>query len=123
MNKIVFIIGLPASGKTTLAGKLFSDYILIDDPKHLQDILKEEYKNKNIVLVDPNLCIQKNLMNAKTKLKDYYQNVEFSEIYFENNPEQCLINAKNRNSCNVQTDIKILTRFYNPPKIDEKVWK
>ena len=84
---IVFIIGLPASGKTTLALQRYTNHILIDDPrsKPIIDLTKD------YVITDPDLC--------KPKVFDVVKNLypEAYYIFFTNDPYQCNENLKKRN--------------------------
>ena len=84
---IVFIIGLPASGKTTLALQRYPNHILIDDPisKPIIDLTKD------YVITDPDLC--------KPKVFDVVKNLypEAYYIFFTNDPYQCNENLKKRN--------------------------
>jgi hypothetical protein len=48
---------------------------------------------------------------------------EVDYVYFENNPKQCLENAKRRIEKKVDGYIKYLSSVYNPPWIDVEVWE
>lgn len=105
MAKVIFVIGLPASGKTTFAKKYIDNgYILIDDPEQIKRTKKnlsiidrngevfKIKKHQNYIISDPYLCNPKNRLKAKTFFHDF----EIEEIFFENNLKQCKINDKSR---------------------------
>lgn len=112
------IIGLPASGKTTLANIINKDndfkYRIIDDPKNfMKDIYP--YINEDLIITDPTLCIESNRDKAVSMIKKY-TNAKIEWIFFENNPKQCLINAKNRENKKVDSLISLLSKEYVIPK-------
>ena len=120
-KKIIFIVGLPGSGKTTFA-KSFGLPIL-DDPKQLWEVTSfvDCLKGTGII-VDPNLCIQYNL----TKAKDWVEGLDVEQIeviYFENNPQQCLINSRKRVDKPVEQYISYLSRIYEPQGPVIPVWR
>lgn len=118
LHKAKLIVGLPGSGKSTLGRQFFEkgrwDH-LVDDPKDLN-----EYKNyigKDFILVDPHLCLDHVRLEIESVLKS--NNYEVSFVFFENNPEQCLINAHNRKTIEgidraCISYIRFLTKHYNP---------
>lgn len=112
-RRCILIIGLPGSGKTTYAKTLLdSDSVLIDDPKIFSEIVSS-LGAKKIVIVDPHLCTSLNREVAKDMLEKLDLVVE--EIYFENNPKQCLINAEKRGTKNVKADIEYFSKRYFIP--------
>lgn len=110
---ITLIIGLPASGKTSYAYKMITD-VLIDDPRNLDDV-KGYDGVESIVITDPYFCVEETLHKAVQTLGVIYLNTEFEFVYFENNPENCLRNAKNRPQKKTDNLIKQLSKVYNPP--------
>ena len=114
MRKIIFVIGLPGSGKTIWAQnyiKEHPEYTLVDDPKLLDQIPREG----NLIIVDPMLCRKETLDHA-IKLLDS----DYECIYFENNPENCLWNAHRRQEKEphkyVDPTIQRLTKIYKIPE-------
>lgn len=110
--KIIAIVGLPASGKTTLA-KTFSGN-LVDDPKDLEELLDLIRERKDLIIVsDPFLCIP----NAREKLNSLISETTYliEWIFFENNPDQCLINSKERLNQKVDNDIYWFSSKYIIP--------
>jgi predicted kinase len=105
MLKISALVGLPASGKTTLGEKMEEeneDIVYIDDitiKNGLDDIEKAVnlWGAIHIVISDVFLCRAKDREYAIKKLKKIAPDYELEWIFFENNPEKCLKNADYRN--------------------------
>ncbi len=116
---ITLIIGLPGSGKTEL-GKTIPCEIFIDDPTFFYGDLPD--KCTHMVITDPHFCNKHILNSAKTQLKITYGDVQFNEIYFENDPIQCKKNALLRPNKPVEHFIDYLSGIYDPPRVDMKVW-
>lgn len=117
-SNILMIVGLPASGKTTLAKKINKDnnskYRIIDDPKDfMSDIYP--YLNENLIITDPKLCIENN-RNSATNMIRKYTNSKIDWLFFENNPAQCILNAKNRPDKKVESLINLLSKDYKIPE-------
>ena len=122
MSYLIVIIGLPASGKSYLLNKFarhFTNPTIFDDySKHHSTTieLKAAIKRGDDILIsDPLFCISQNL----DTLLDLFPETYSCDIRnFENNPEQCLINAKirNQNGANKEVEglIKLLSKNYNP---------
>lgn len=117
MTKVTLIVGLPASGKTTLAEHLAKENqgIVIDDPQHFALILKAMESNPQVPLfiADPMLCFATARESARKKLEELGCEVEW--IFFENNPDQCQINATTRSNKPVKKDIHYLSQKYQIP--------
>lgn len=112
MKKIIFIVGLPASGKTTLAETMAKDLqaALVDDPKSLDQIM-EALSNDTVIVTDPFLCYKKN----QEKAKEIFSSLaEVNFIYFENDLLQCKKNAKLRPEKKV--DVEIYSKNYFIPE-------
>lgn len=107
---ITIIIGLPGSGKSELAKTLPG--ILYDDPKtpeELEAIKLWHSQGFDIVITDPHLCLPEVEKRARLHFPDA------TYIYFQNDPVQCIINARGREGKEVEQFIKLLTQYYNPP--------
>lgn len=110
--KIILIIGLPASGKTTLLKKMNGH--VFDDINTLDELPKK--LNKDLFIADVNFCITKIRNNAVSVLEKMYPKTDIEYIYFENNPKKCIKNAKERNNQrNVCGLIITYSKVYNIP--------
>lgn len=99
MNNIILIVGLPGSGKSTLAKRINQDndnkYHIIDDPKDFKtEVLP--YLMKDVIITDPQLCFEKNRQAAQDKIKEVNPDAKVDWIFFENDPESCLLNDEVR---------------------------
>lgn len=127
--KFIMIVGLPGSGKTTFAHNNYGNvenHIIFDDfsinpRKHINDYNRE--KPSTVVIPDPNLCgVSREVAERKIKEMFGIDDICFEWIYFENNPEQCKINAIERNdNRNVFVDIDSLSRRYVIPEGSKKL--
>lgn len=105
MRRIV-IVGLPASGKTTLGHQLAEETGLpfYDDATQLPD-------HDGFIITHPQFCDPKSLTRVITAITTQWGNPEV--LYFENNPQQAHINAKHRTR-RVAGLIDRLSQLYNP---------
>ena len=116
MNKrIILIIGLCGSGKTTLA-KTIDNSVLIDDPKSFDEISK--YKNddiENIVITDAKLCIESTKKAAIKILNEIFPDRIIDIICFENDLKKATKNIEKRNDGRVVFNFnKYLSQIYIP---------
>lgn len=115
---MMIIIGLAGSGKTSYYHeKLSNDYELYDD--FISNPFDIEEINDRMCLIDPRLCDFKIFQDIMSNIEKYIDKTKINLILFENNPEKCLINSKNRLNKNVENMINIyskkykLTNYYN----------
>ncbi len=114
MPTVVFIVGLPASGKTHLAQAYVErGYMLFDDPsaEDLKLIRETLQKGQDVVITDPYLCYGGLRARAESELDGY----EHKWVYFENDPQQCHVNARTRPDKKVDNLIGALTKQYLIP--------
>lgn len=119
MSNILMIVGLPGSGKTTLAKQINADnggkYYLIDDPKNFEtDVMP--FLDRDVIITDPYLCFKNFRVAAIKRIESVKPGVKIDWIFFENNPEKCLDNAKNRPNKKVESFIKNFSSKYDIPK-------
>lgn len=123
---IIFITGLPASGKTTLGSKLAKelDYFLMDGPEYT---LIVEHSMYNLIVAGSNFCLKQNQERIKNLLP---KNIKIKWLAFENDPEACyknnLIRKKLTNKMDVSQRISDLSKLYTYPSENCEiipVWK
>lgn len=122
MYNITFVIGLPASGKSyycrelseMTGGVVFDDFSLHKDG-YIN--MFKEHRYSNLIINDPYLCFVDEV-RIKSKIVELLEieelDCEFKFIYFTNEPEQCLINARSRSDKIVTNFIKECSRVYEP---------
>ncbi len=118
MPNILMIVGLPGSGKTTLAKKINGDngnkYHIIDDPKNFEtDVMP--YLDRDVIITDPYLCFKNFRVAAIKRIESINPNIKIDWLFFENDPEKCLENSKNRDR-KVESFIKNFSTKYEIPK-------
>lgn len=125
-KNFIWIHGLPGSGKTTLANKIINDnpdkrFVLLDDVGSTTEIIQQIDKGSNIILSSPYFD---NYMNTglDRKIKNYLSKTDYSveELWFENNPDQCIENIKARtghriNVASLLPEVIIFSNNYNIP--------
>lgn len=114
MKNVILIVGLPGSGKTTLAIHKYvpEGYVLVDDPKDLEPIYNAVYNHDKVVVTDPHLVRASVRTDAYRLL--HRLGCEVTCVYFENDLARCLENVKLRG--NEPINVEIMSRFYDVPE-------
>ena len=123
---ITFIVGLPASGKTTYARTLPGT--LLDDFASQKSLsIPKLPETGDLVLTDPKLChpFSRGVVAEFVRLQRPVD--EFRWIFFANDPAQCLENsrAEDRGGKEVDGYIRMMTKWYTIPEGAETipVWR
>ena len=98
-HKLIIIIGLPGSGKTTYMTTL-DTYVIFDDflDQFFNGRVISAIKNKeNVCIADPRLCLFDVFTRIIDELERYIDRTNIKLIQFENNPELCVENISLRN--------------------------
>lgn len=116
MAMIVFVVGLPGSGKTLYARERAEreGRILVDDPRDAEALCHMEALvagGRSIIVTDPNLCFPDVRELAAGRFAG--QTVEW--VYFENDPERCLYNSTGRGR-QVEGFIRLASKYYQIPE-------
>lgn len=97
--KIIFIVGLPCSGKTYLGKDLIKNGGRFIDDLSKQGLPTLDNVSENILVIsDPYLCRQKDRNLAQQYVKKKFPNCTIEWIFFENAPTKCLNNMQRRMS-------------------------
>ncbi len=116
--KLIIIIGLPASGKTTYYNnnlkdnfKFYDDFISnIFDGNLINDLRK---KKDDICITDPRLCNYQTFIRIMKLINEIIDKKDIQLILFENDKNKCLINAMKREKRNVNKSIEFNSLLYN----------
>ncbi len=119
--EVLFIVGLPGSGKTHLANRINRDnnnrYTIVDDPTNFNtQIVPLLNDGRDIIITDPHLCVDKNRESAKNKVHSINDKYKIEWIFFENDPIKCLRNIEHRSDGRkVKNYINQLSKSYIIP--------
>ena len=117
--KLIIIIGLPGSGKTTYYEEhlkthgfiFFDDFISsIFNGKMMKAI---ETGIDDICITDPRLCNHEIFKKVMKDIESYIDKSNIELVLFENDKNKCLINASKRINKNVNRTIEFNSRIYN----------
>jgi hypothetical protein len=118
--RISLLVGLPGSGKSSLAKTLGAD-VVVDDPMDPREVLG--LACAHLLIVDQSLCDPDSFEAATALLAAEYPNAKLSALFFANDPQQCLRNAARRPDKIVDGRISMLSAVYAPPHVDFAVWR
>lgn len=129
VKEVIFIAGLPGSGKTTKAQLIASSRVgasfILDDAsmlfKDIQSIVSlvkaNEGTTDTFIVVDVEFCRSEVMAQATNVFATEFPVIKQTLIYFENNPEHCLENVASRaDGRSVEGFIKTYSKVYNPPE-------
>lgn len=131
IEKITLIVGLPGSGKSHLGNEMmknesnthfFDDLGMITNKAEifLYDWQKRNKHINHVIITDVYLCSKDTRESAISLLKRVFKDAAINTIFFENAPEKCLDNVKERNlkgdKRKVEGMISILSKTYMPPE-------
>lgn len=128
MKTIVFIVGLPGSGKSFLGQELQKSFggTFLDDPRGIEEVKQSLHTSDLVWIADPHLTRPHVRTTATERLSAELAGTPFrlSWIYFENKPEQCIQNNVTRGR-EVDLFIKDATREYDVKEegISLPVWE
>ena len=132
MSKVIIIIGLPGSGKTTMLFDLhkqneyyshqdWSQLGKFEDCIEYESLVQQINNNKNIILDGSSFCDHKFLCETEYHLNLHFPNVEIIRHYFENNPKDAQANMLYRESVkdNYWTEINNELIFHGDHWVEE----
>jgi hypothetical protein len=115
MQEVIFIIGLPGSGKSTLIeyykSHPFIDYKVYDDwmtwtyddidkdfsaDVNYLEVIQNLEQGSNLLISGIGFCSNEFLHKSEYYLKSQFPNITIKRIYFENNPQKSESNIKYR---------------------------
>ncbi len=111
------IVGLPGSGKTTLAGSMGR---FVDDPRDLSEVDEAIRTDGSVIVADPNLIYPR----ARECAEARYGPIRW--VFFENDPEACWVNLQRRGDGRVdRATLLKMSRLYTPPEgaVSIPVWR
>lgn len=127
--KMIILMGLPASGKSTWCYQHFMEFVRVNQDvlgtrenciKMAREWLEEGKRNRpNLVICIDRTNINKQQRKHWINLAEEYGIEDIQCIYFKSTPEKCLERMKNRKdhptipeNTPEQKQIKIINRFY-----------
>lgn len=129
---IVLVAGLPGSGKTTLLRQLEAEGFFIADDcnrnwrRYVGEAIQAAQSGKHVAISDIMFTQQEWRDKIEEEITAACPCVPFVWVVFENNPEQCLENAIQRNRTSVERDKKMirhLARNFKPEWFAQKVYR
>lgn len=107
-SKIVIILGLPYSGKSTYMVQNYENYVKYDDflsTIYKFNLVDDLRKGSPIVLNDPRLCNKSDFDKLYDFLLDFVDPNQITIIKFKNDPIQCYKNSKKYSEYNMENII------------------
>jgi len=139
MKKFTLVLGTPGAGKSFLAQQMQAkdpNLAVLDDVSRLlrvlckglcyYEVVAQFPEYDKFLLCDPAFCEDSFRIRVEAELREVFGKVEFDYVFFENNPEQCLINVELRNDGRkVEKHIMRLSKIYKIPENVKPipVWK
>ncbi len=121
MSKVICIVGLPGSGKSTLISKIKEtrpDLVVFDDilsRDQITELLNTLDKGLSCIVADVYLTVPAVRRTAQTLLHEH----DIEWIFFENAPDKCRANVKRRmdvgDTRDVEGSIRRFTEQYVIP--------
>jgi len=117
--KLIIIIGLPGSGKTTyfheklkpLGFQFFDDFVSSMCNGTMIRAIKDG--TTDICIADPHLCNYETFLKVMNSIEVYIDKSNISIILFENDKDKCLLNASKRFNKSVSRTIEFNSRIYD----------
>jgi adenylate kinase len=126
IEKVLIVTGLPGSGKTMFAqSRINAVTALVDDPKCMADFEVGEDITE-IVITDPFMVDPDIRESAIPQLQRMFGDCQIDFVFFENDPDACIVNDNRRNRAKKSTEtIRRLSKAYVIPDdiIPLPVWK
>jgi RNase adaptor protein for sRNA GlmZ degradation len=117
--RLIIIIGLPGSGKTTyfheklkhLGFQFFDDFV----SSMCNGTMIREIKHgiTDVCIADPRLCNFEIFKRVMKVIEVYIDKSSIEIILFENDKDKCLLNASKRTNKNVNKTIEFNSTIYN----------
>ena len=124
VKKLIWIHGLPGSGKTYLANQISKDgdYSILDDIMDISLIEAEMNKGRDIILSSPYFESFTG-MPFESRLRTMLAGTDYDveEIWFDNDPEKCIENVKSRKDHKIKPnnlfpEIRMFSSRYKIPE-------
>lgn len=114
--RAVFLVGLPGSGKTSLALQEYvpRGFVLLDDPKTFAEVEAAQALGKDLVVCDPHLVYAMNRTSAEAGFVKAGFDVEW--VFFENDPLKAQANLDRRGARDLPITLDLWTKMYQIPE-------